>query len=693
MADVTEVIHKITYEVEDRALQNATQAIRAQLHELTTLNTTLVSIQKEIARTGEKEIEKIEQLSNRIEGVMKKMEAGAGKTKGVLDTVRKSLMDLGGAGDGVEGVMMNFIQPFIDGIPGLLKGATTIGTLATKVFSFSNIVTASISVVALWLDSMEDGTVAAEDMAEASKKAAEFSKSLGEESAEEMSALIKLKARVEDTTLAYNSRLAAANELQKLYPQVFSNLSKEEILAGKVGDAYQRAAKAIIASARARVFDKQLEAKTELLVAQQNSILAEAQRSGVKLVSSTDPTTGQPVYSISKADSDAIIKGTGTNVSPALSILIIQQQGVVREIGALVEQIKENAKNIPSSGGQDRRDNGGIRMQRRSISIAVPDDPDGETAPGAYGEEVETEASKALKKQRDAAKEKEKKEKKDAEDRERELAEERKQHINDSIGAYQTLADAAVKAINTIYDAQKALLDKEIELRTRRVEEAKELALRGNTEQLRIEEERLQKAQAERERLAQRQLQLNAIIQASNQAVALSEAIGAVVSAAAEGDPYTIAFRVAAAVAALVAGITALSGAFSKANAFADGVVDYKGKGGPRDDANWVRISSGESVITADGTKANRHILEAINSGAQFKLMNPALPYTMPMFRTPDGSGVYASAQDLGALEGKLDSVVNAIEDNRLRQNIYFNEHGVGIMTEKAMRRDRKRWM
>jgi hypothetical protein len=129
-------------------------------------------------------------------------------------------------------------------------------------------------------------------------------------------------------------------------------------------------------------------------------------------------------------------------------------------------------------------------------------------------------------------------------------------------------------------------------------------------------------------------------------------------------------------------------------NSFADGVVGFKGKGGPRDDKNWVRISSGESVITAEGTQKNRALLEAINNGAALHMIDPSLPFVMPMLKQPAtiGSNAYASTGDLKILEGKLDEVVGAIEDNRLRQNIFFNEQGVGIMTERAIKKERTRW-
>lgn len=262
----------------------------------------------------------------------------------------------------------------------------------------------------------------------------------------------------------------------------------------------------------------------------------------------------------------------------------------------------------------------------------------------------------------------------------------RKQKILDSIADYQALAQAAADAYNKVVQVQIDALDKEIAIREKRVAAAQKLAERGNVEALKIEEDRLQKAQEMRAQFARRQ-------QAVNAAITVSNAIAAVARAALEGGGFGSVATIAALLAALAAGYAAVT-SMSNDNAYADGVVDFKGKGGPRDDANWVRISSGESVITAEGTRRNRHLLEAINNGAQLQFVNPALAYTMPAFANPQyNSQGYASSHDLRVVEGKLDGVISAIEDNRMKQNIFFNEHGVGIMTERAVRKDRKRWM
>ena len=274
-------------------------------------------------------------------------------------------------------------------------------------------------------------------------------------------------------------------------------------------------------------------------------------------------------------------------------------------------------------------------------------------------------------------------------------AEERKKKLEALKESYQEFGEAVKKIFEEINKAQLEKLDKEIEKRKESVAKAEKLAERGNSELLRIEEERLQKAEAAREKAAQRQMQLNALLQASNAALALTEAIVAVAKAAGGGDAYTVLPRIIAAVGGLVAGVVTLTNAFGDAasESFATGVVDYKGVGGPKDDKNWVRISSGESVITADGTQKNRALLEAINEGAVFHHISSALPFTIPQFSQPSiANNSYASSTELKTVSRKLDAVVGAIEDNKLKQNIFFNEQGVGLMTERAIRKNKRRF-
>lgn len=82
----------------------------------------------------------------------------------------------------------------------------------------------------------------------------------------EISSLELLYKASQNDTKSKEERLKAAKELQKLYPAYFANMSKEEILAGKAADAYDRLSKSIIASARARAAqDKIVENESKAL--------------------------------------------------------------------------------------------------------------------------------------------------------------------------------------------------------------------------------------------------------------------------------------------------------------------------------------------------------------------------------------------------------------------------------------------
>ena len=59
---------------------------------------------------------------------------------------------------------------------------------------------------------------------------------------------------------------------------------------------------------------------------------------------------------------------------------------------------------------------------------------------------------------------------------------------------------------------------------------------------------------------------------------------------------------------------TTLASVLAKVPGFADGGL-FEGNGGPREDANFARISDGEFIVNAAATAQNRALLEAINSG------------------------------------------------------------------------------
>ncbi|MDR1715695.1 MAG: hypothetical protein LBS20_07605 [Prevotella sp.] len=96
----------------------------------------------------------------------------------------------------------------------------------------------------------------------------------GEKSAKKESISFELLYKAtQNENKSKKERIKAANEIQKLYPNYFKNLSKEEILAGKGADAYNRLSTAIIASAKARAAqDKIVENHSKILDLEEQNI-------------------------------------------------------------------------------------------------------------------------------------------------------------------------------------------------------------------------------------------------------------------------------------------------------------------------------------------------------------------------------------------------------------------------------------
>lgn len=238
-----------------------------------------------------------------------------------------------------------------------------------------------------------------------------------------------------------------------------------------------------------------------------------------------------------------------------------------------------------------------------------------------------------------------------------------------------------ISTLQSIYDAQVYYLDKEIALRRERVEQATELAKRGNAEQLQAETERLQKAEAERERVTQKQIQLNALLAASNSAVALTEALLVVTNAGKTGDPYTVAARIAAAVAALAAGFALVTQVSQAANAASKGFADggYTGDGGKYDPAGVVH--KGEYVMTKEMTARYRPMLEMMHAG-QFPMQNLVMP-------TLSGMATQIQMKDTNK---RLDLLIEAVEHSGVNVNQRMDANGISQTVEKYIRKDNRRF-
>lgn len=116
-------------------------------------------------------------------------------------------------------------------------------------------------------------------LAESEKRLQESREEGLRNSIKERAELKVLYEATQDTTRSMVERNAATDKLQKLYPSYFSNLSNEEILAGKAASAYDKLSNSLVANAEARAIQnkiteiaaKRLEA--ELKMAEQTKIM------------------------------------------------------------------------------------------------------------------------------------------------------------------------------------------------------------------------------------------------------------------------------------------------------------------------------------------------------------------------------------------------------------------------------------
>jgi hypothetical protein len=193
----------------------------------------------------------------------------------------------------------------------------------------------------------------------------------------------------------------------------------------------------------------------------------------------------------------------------------------------------------------------------------------------------------------------------------------------------KTLEDRAEQAqeiagyINQVTDLFKqavqadiAAIDEKLSVQESRISAGVELAKMGNDELLNQELERQDKLLNEKEKLQKKENALNAIQVATNVAASALQAaanIAVAITKAAAQSGVAAPVGIATTLGAIGIGLGATAGLIS--GFFAEGVIDFKGKGTGTSDSNIVAISSGESVITAKGTQNASKMLTMINEG------------------------------------------------------------------------------
>jgi hypothetical protein len=168
---------------------------------------------------------------------------------------------------GIIGVGNNITQ--LAGSFQVLKNQTGSTSAALKqsfasIFSSGNALILGISLLTTAFTLLQqNGFFKSEEAAKSlTEKLKEYEESLkgvaaanlkgAQDAQKEISTLKGLEIQATNTALSNKQRNDAVNELQKLYPEYFANLTKEQIKNGDVGEAYIKVTESLIAKAKAQ---------------------------------------------------------------------------------------------------------------------------------------------------------------------------------------------------------------------------------------------------------------------------------------------------------------------------------------------------------------------------------------------------------------------------------------------------------
>lgn len=101
-------------------------------------------------------------------------------------------------------------------------------------------------------DALKEGEQSADDYIKTLNKLTQARAKGGQEAQKELTTLGVLYRQTQNAALSIRDRKKAVDELQRIYPSYFGNLSDEEILTGKASEAYNKLSKSLLATAKAR---------------------------------------------------------------------------------------------------------------------------------------------------------------------------------------------------------------------------------------------------------------------------------------------------------------------------------------------------------------------------------------------------------------------------------------------------------
>jgi hypothetical protein len=265
------------------------------------------------------------------------------------------------------------------------------------------------------------------------------------------------------------------------------------------------------------------------------------------------------------------------------------------------------------------------------------------------------------------------------------------------VNAVKEVTDAVLNFWNEVNKAEAAQLERSISLQEKRVENARLIADRGNAEYLKQEQKRMDELTLKQQENARKQLAINNALTLSQATVA---AITAIAQAVETGDPF-------AGIAAVAAVIGAIAAAYSFVNSlqpveaqFYEGVERLDGAGRPLGrDMIPARLHVGERVVKAEDNDKYWDALHAIHNHqippevinefvANYPNNNmPSIDFSRLQDATEAGLGRDSLdiPRHIEKLNNTMEKVVEAV--GALGVNVNMDEYGFSLSLLQAQKK------
>lgn len=277
----------------------------------------------------------------------------------------------------------------------------------------------------------------------------------------------------------------------------------------------------------------------------------------------------------------------------------------------------------------------------------------------------------------------------------------KKQRVLEIVSYFETAINAAVSATNQILSAKQKEVEGQITLQQKRVDEAKAIADKGNSQVLELEQKRLDELNKKRANYVKQQQELAAVELVANTAIAVSKA-------AAEGGAAA-GVTIAAALLALVAGLASARSVASQAAYYEGGLYPgegFTGHGNPREESRKLggkpyQYHKEEYIFNHVKTRKFRDIFEDVHAGkidlnkwkekvqaydqlATHRMMVSSAP--MQMLQPQ----IINSGADMKRLESQMSELIFIMQNKRFGNDLVWNERGVISRMNAIVSRENK---